>query len=368
MFALRWVWVNLKNEVFVLPSRALVLAWTAAVLLLPLVYSDPYVLRILTFTCLFAIFAASWDLLAGYTGQVNFGHALFFGAGAYASALLSHNFSLSPWLTLWAGAAVAALVGGAVGFLCLRLRGSYLSLATLAFPLIVIGLLFAFPGFSGGELGVSGVRRLAVTPVGNYYVAALAMLASVFGLWLLADSKFGLVLHAIRDDEVAARASGINTPRYKLAVFAISACVAGLAGALFAHFIRIAGPSTLETALSFQVVIWGIFGGVATIYGPVAAVFILYALTEWLGSLRTIIVELHGLNPIPVPLGEMRMLLFAVVVLLVLLFAMGLTPWVRDKIETQRPRCKQRNGSWKPVCRLCGAPLRDLLRSKPSQE
>ncbi len=345
MYWLRRAWAELRNEIFVLPSRTLVLLWVVALLALPLVYDDAYVLRILTMTCLFAIFAASWDMLAGYTGQVNFGHALFFGAGAYTSGLMSQKLGVSPWLTIWAAAAVATLVGCVVGYLCLRLRGSYLSLATLAFPLIVLGLLFAFPDFSGGELGISGLRRLALTPTQNYYVAAVAMLVVVFGLWLIADSKFGIVLHAIRDDEVAARASGINTPRYKLAVFALSAAAAGLGGALFAHYIRIAGPSTLEVALSFQVVIWGIFGGVATIYGPVAAVFLLYPLTEWLGSFKAF--------------GELRLLIFAVIVLLVLLFMpRGLAPWVRDKIETQCPRCKQRNGSWKRICRLCGASLK----------
>jgi branched-chain amino acid transport system permease protein len=352
MYYLRRAWAQLANEIFVLPSRTLVLVWVVALLALPLVYDDAYVLRILTMTCLFAMFAASWDMLAGYTGQVNFGHALFFGAGAYTSGLMSQKLGVSPWATIWAGAAVATLVGWVVGYLCLRLRGSYLSLATLAFPLIVLGLLFAFPGFSGGELGISGLRRLVLTPTQNYYVAAVAMLAVVFGLWLIADSKFGIVLHAIRDDEVAARASGINTPRYKLAVFALSAAAAGFAGALFAHYIRVAGPSTLEVALSFQVVIWGIFGGVATIYGPVAAVFLLYPLTEWLGSFKAF--------------GELRLLIFAVIVLLVLLFMpRGLAPWVRDKIETQCPRCKQRNGAWKKLCRLCGAPLKaDASQSK----
>lgn len=345
MYLLRRAWAELANEVFVLPSRTLVLAWALALLALPLVYDDAYALRILTMTCLFAIFAASWDLLAGYTGQVNFGHALFFGAGAYTSGLMSQKLGVSPWLTIWAGAAVATLIGFLAGYLCLRLRGSYLSLATLAFPLIALGLLFAVPEFSGGELGISGLRRLATTPTQNYYVAALAMLAVVFGLWLLADSKFGIVLHAIRDDEVAARASGINTPRYKLVVFALSAAAAGFAGALFAHYIRVAGPSTLEVALSFQVVIWGIFGGVATIYGPVAAVFILYPLTEWLGSFKAF--------------GELRLLIFAVIVLLVLLFMpRGLAPWVRDRIEAQCPRCKQRNATWRKTCRLCGAALK----------
>lgn len=348
MYLVRRAWAELRNEVLVLPSRTLVLAWALALLLLPLVYDDAYVLRVLTMTCIFAIFAASWDLLAGYTGQVNFGHALFFGAGAYTSALLSRNLGITPWATLWAGAAVATLSGFLVGYLCLRLRGSYLSLATLAFPLIAIGLLFAFPGFSGGELGISPVRRVTPSPTGNYYLAVVSMLVIVFALWALADSRFGIVLHAIRDDEVAARASGINTPRYKLAVFAVSAAAAGFAGALFAHYLRVAGPSSLEVALSFQAVIWGIFGGVATIYGPVAAVFILYPLTEWLGGFKAF--------------GELRVLLFAVIVLLVLLFMPGgLARWLRDRMETECPRCKQRNGAWRALCRLCGATLKTQI-------
>src|SRR3977135_1312187 len=182
MYLLRRAWAELRNEVFVLPWRILVLAWVIALLALPAVYGDAYVMRILTMTCLFAIFAASWDLLAGYTGQVNFGHALFFGAGAYTSALLSPKLGVTPAASVLAGAAVATLFGFLAGYLCLRLRGSYLSLATLAFPLIALGLLFAFPDFSGGELGISGLRRLALTPVTNYYLAAVSMLLIVSGL------------------------------------------------------------------------------------------------------------------------------------------------------------------------------------------
>ena len=110
MFWLRKAWAELSNEVFVLPSRTLVLAWVVGLLVLPYAYGDAYVMRILTMTCIFAILAASWDLLAGYTGQVNFGHALFFGAGAYTSALLSLKLNLSPWITIWAGAAFAGAV------------------------------------------------------------------------------------------------------------------------------------------------------------------------------------------------------------------------------------------------------------------
>jgi len=346
-FAGRWLWVNLRDEVLVLPSRILVLLWVAGVLMLPLLSSDSYTLRIAAYTCIYAMLAASWDLLAGYSGQINFGQALFFGAGAYTSALLVTKLGLPPLATVWVGAAFGAVVGAATGLLSLRLRGSYLSLATLALPLIATGLLFAFPRISGGELGISPLPRITGGSLGDYYVAAVAMLVTVFGLWMLADSRFGLVLHAIRDDETAARASGINTPRYKLIAFAVSGLAAGFAGALYAHVVRVAGPSTLDVALSFQVVIWGVFGGVASIYGPVAAVFILFPLTEWLGSGGTF--------------GELRLLIFAVIVLVVLLVVpRGLAPWARDKLEPQCPRCKQRNGTWRSVCRLCAAPLMSL--------
>ena len=336
----------------VLPSRTLAAVWVLAVMLLPIVIPDPYVLRVAAMTCIFAAFAASWDLLAGYAGQVNFGQALFFGAGAYSSALLSLRLEFPPWIAVGTGALIAAAIGLCVGYLCLRLRGSYLSLATLAFPLILIGLLFAFPDFSGGELGVTGLQSLATSRIGNYYIAAIAMLIVVFGLWAFADSRFGLILHAIRDDELAARAAGIDTTRYKMAVFGLSAAAAGITGALYAHFMRGAGPSTLETALSFQVVIWGVFGGLATIYGPVAAVFLLYPLTEWLGSFSAF--------------GELRLLIFAVIVLLVLLFMpRGLTPWIRDRIETRCPRCKQQNPVWRHVCRICGAQLHVAAAQSP---
>jgi branched-chain amino acid transport system permease protein len=123
-FFARRAWVNLRNDVLVLPSRTVALAWAAGLLLLPLLRDDPYLLRIMAMTCIFAVYAASWDLLAGYAGQVSFGHALFFGAGAYTSALTSLELGISPWFGIVLGAAVASAAGVAVGYLCLRLRGS----------------------------------------------------------------------------------------------------------------------------------------------------------------------------------------------------------------------------------------------------
>jgi len=343
-YPLRRAYAVLRNDVFVLPSRIVVFLFGLALLLLPMYSTDPYLMRIIIMASIFAIFAASWDLLAGYTGQINFGHALFFGVGAYASSLLNYHFQISPWITMPIGSVVAMLSGFLVGIPCLRLRGSYLSLATLAFPLILIGILFAFPGFSGGELGVSGIQRLFTYPVHNYYAAVILMLVLCFTMWKIGNSYTGLIFHAIREDEVAARASGINTKRYKLLAFGLSALFAGTAGAFFAHFIRIAGPSTLEVALSFQVVIWGVFGGAATIYGPIAAVFILYPLTEAVAVFPAF--------------REYRLLILAIIVLLVLLFMpQGLTPWMRDKVETVCPRCKNRNVFWRHECRVCTAAL-----------
>lgn len=345
MYPVRRAYASLRTDVFALPSRTIVLLFALVLLLLPLYSTDPYLLRIFIMASIFAIFAASWDLLSGYTGQVNFGHALFFGSGAYAASLLNYHFQLTPWLAIPIGSVVAMAIGFLVGLPCLRLRRTYLSLATLAFPLILTGILFAFPDFSGGELGISGIRRLFVRPVHNYYAAVILMLVLCFAMWKIGTSKLGLTFHAIREDEVAARASGINTPRYKLLAFGLSAFFAGVAGAFFAHFIRIAGPSTLEVALSFQAVIWGVFGGIATIYGPVVAVFVLYPLTEAVAAFPA--------------LREFRLLLLAVVVLLVLLFMpQGLTPWLRNKIESVCQRCKNRNAVWRRECRICDTALR----------
>ena len=331
-----------RGEILVLPSRTVALAFCLLLFLIPLfITSNPYDLRILILASIFAIFAASWDLLSGFTGQMNFGHALFFGVAAYTSALVNLHTGLPIWLTIPLGALAAVLAGLVVGIPCLRLRGPYLALATLAFPLILTGIIFVFPDITGGELGVSGIDRLAGSRVTDYYIAITLMISLGFIMWKITDSKTGLLFHAIREDEVAARASGINTTKYKLLAFCLSGLFAGIAGGLYVHFMRIAGPSTLELMLSFQAIIWAIFGGIATIYGPIAGVFIIYPLLEFADFLP-----------------EWRMLFFAIMVMLALLFMPeGITTWVRDKIEKECPRCKLRNIATRKSCRVCRADL-----------
>ena len=340
-FYLRKLFTIFKGEVLVLPSRIIVFLFFVVLLILPAVTQDPYLLRILILTGIFAILAASWDLLSGFTGQMNFGHALFFGVGAYAAALLNQNVHIPPWGSIPLGGLAAVLAGLIIGIPCLRLKGTYLALTTLAFPIILMGIVFAFPNITGGELGISGLDRIARSRIANYYIVIVLMLVLCTIMWKITDSNTGIIFHAIREDEVAVRAAGINTTRYKLLAFSLSGFFAGISGGLYAHFMRIAGPSTLEVSLSFTVVIWAIFGGVVTIYGPVGAVFILYPMLEFLRFWP-----------------EYRTLMFAVIILLTLIYMPdGLLPWVRDKIETECPRCKIRNVATRKTCRICTAPL-----------
>jgi branched-chain amino acid transport system permease protein len=340
-YYLRKAMAVFKGEVLVLPSRMIVLLFFVVLLVFPLLIDDPYLLRILTLASIFAILAASWDLLSGFTGQMNFGHALFFGVSAYAAALLNLHLHIPPWGSIPLSALASVLAGLVIGIPCLRLRGTYLALTTLAFPIILMGIVFALPDITGGELGLSGLDRLARSRTTSYYIIVVIMFALVFSMWKLTDSKTGIILHAIREDEVAVRASGINTTRYKLLAFCLSGFFAGISGGLYAHYMRIAGPSTLEVSMSFQVVIWAIFGGIVTIWGPVGAVFILFPLLEF-----------FRLWP------EIRLLLFAFVILLILLYMpQGLLPWIRDKIENECPRCKVRNVVGRKNCRICHAPM-----------
>lgn len=339
---LGWLWREFKGEILVLPGRSIMFFGAVALLALPLVYRHPYLLRVLTMASIYAIFAASWDLISGFIGQLNLGHAIFLGVAAYTSALLNLHLGLPPVVTIPLGALASVVAGLAVGIPCLRLKGQYLSLATLAFPIILTGLIMINTAFTGGELGVSGLTRLAPSRLQEYYVAVVAAIVLILAMWKITDSKIGLIFHAIREDEIAARASGINTPLYKVLGFCLSGFFAGLAGGLYAHYMRIAGPSTLNVLMSFQPIIWVIFGGIATIYGAVVGVFVLFPL-----------IEVLRVAP------GLRMFLYAASIVLVLRFMPeGLAPWFIDRLELQCPRCKEHNAFTRRTCRVCGTVLR----------
>ena len=331
------------------PGRLLAFVFFIFLSIFPLAFSGNYPLLILTLASIYAIYAVSWDLLSGYTGQVNFGHALFFGVGAYGSALLYKYAGWPPGVTIPIGAIAAAGIGVALCLPALRLRGPYLSLFTMALPLLLTEVVRAFPEVTGGYVGIRDLPRLVDSRMGEYYVCLLVMLVSVLIMWKLSDagSKYvrtGLIFHAIREDEIAARAAGINTIRYKILAFAIGGFFGGIAGGLFAHILRSVGLGVFAMTMSFQAIIWVVFGGIVSIYGPVVGVFILHPLVELLQG---------------TPIVDYRYLIMASLVILILLFMPeGIAVRIRDKIEDQCPRCKVNNAAWRRECRACGASLR----------
>jgi len=345
IYYLQRVYKSFRGDILAVPGRVIALVFGVLLLCFPLFTTQPYILRIAIFTTIFALYAASWDLLSGFTGQLSLGHGALFGMAAYAAGLLNIVFGLPPWLTIPLGAVIGMVAGLLIAIPALRLRGVYLALVTLAFPTILYGIVYFF-NFTGGELGVSGVAVLADSRVAVYYITVIVVAISIMILWKLTDTKSslvrtGVIFHAIREDEITARASGINTTSYKLLAFSISGFFAGIAGGLYVHFMTVAGPSTLELLFSMYPVIWTIFGGMVTIYGPVTGVFILYPLTEFLRILT----------------GAQTLILAAIVIIVLLFMPEGITVWVRDRMEETCPRCKLVNIATRRYCRACGAQL-----------
>ena len=260
-----------------LASRYIGLAVAVAGLaLVPLGVTNPYVLSVLTLAALYAIFASSWDILSGYIGQLNFGHAVFFGAGAYATGFLGPH--LPPWLVFPCGAAAAALCALLVGLPCLKLRGPYLSLTTLVFPLILERLAFTFRDVTGGEYGLTVASPLG--RLGLYYASLALLSATLVVLLAVAESRLGRTFRAIGDDDQAAMAAGVNTTRFKLGAFVLGALLAGLGGVLYAYHLRHVGPEIFGLFTSFAIVIMGIVGGMGTILGPALGAYFLTLLGE----------------------------------------------------------------------------------------
>ena len=363
---------ELRWGVLPVPGRVIAIVFFVALFLIPLLLDQPYYLRMFTYANLFVIFAVSWDLLSGYTGQVNFGHALFFGVAAYGSALLHKYLGWQPAQTIPIAVLAATFVGVVTCFPALRLRGPYLSLYTLALPIMLLGVIIALRDVTGGEYGIRGLPLLAGTPANRYYIVLIVMLVSVLIMWKLTDAgsryvRTGLIFHAIREDEIAARASGINTMRYKILAFAVGGLFAGIAGALYPHVRGTIGPTTLSLTTSFLAVIWTIFGGIVSIYGPVVGVYILYPLVYLSLDIRHFFARAAaGARSAPLAsffkvmetLAERPYLVLGVIVILVLLFMPeGLAVRIRDKIERRCPRCKLINAAWRRECRACSASL-----------
>jgi branched-chain amino acid transport system permease protein len=265
------------------------LAGLALVILLALpAVLDSYVLTIFILTLFYGFLGQAWNIVGGYTGQLSAGHAAFVGVGAYTAALLSSEWGLTPWLGMLAGGALAAVLGAVIGFLGFRfgLRGFYFVLLTVAFA-EVCRILVSNIDALGGALGIY------ITFTGNprqfqfqdqrvyYYVALALMLVATAVAALIERRRFGIYLTAIREDEGACEALGVNTFKYKMLAMVVSSFLTGLGGTFYAFYLFSLQPNTVfGIPLSVEIVIRPIIGGAGTLLGPILGSFILTPLAE----------------------------------------------------------------------------------------
>jgi branched-chain amino acid transport system permease protein len=238
---------------------------------------------------LFGYLGQCWNILGGYAGQLSLGHAAYVGVGAYTSSLLYVNLGVSPWIGMLAGAGLAGVFGLVIGALSFRYRlsGPFFALATIAFAEL-IRLAALHLEFTGGSLGVliplsgDSFWQFQFTDKAPYYYIALAMMVAVTALvFWISRSRLGYYLHAIRQDEQAAAAIGIDTTRYKLIATTLSAALTGAGGTFYAQYTQYIVPDDIfAVSLSIEIILRTIFGGAATVFGPIVGSFLLTPVAE----------------------------------------------------------------------------------------
>lgn len=255
-------------------------------LIAPFLSGNLYLLNLLSLMLIFIIFASAWNLLA-YSGQGSLGHAAFFGIGAYASTVIAIKIGVSPYISIFLGAAFAALIGILIGITCVRLKEWFLAMVTFGFAIIVQTITVSIlTPVTGGWDGMASPRLLSPDIPGyqliEYYSILFITIASVIAIWYIMKSRIGLAFLAIRENELEARASGVDPVRYRLLAFAMSAYLAGVAGALEIHHIGYITPEIFGVDLSFWPVTYVIFGGLGTLAGPIIGTIALTIIWEGL--------------------------------------------------------------------------------------
>lgn len=251
-----------------------------------------FALRVATFTVLYAAAGVCWNLIGGVGGQLSFGHSVYFGLGAYTTALLYLRLDVTPWLGMLAGGVLAMAVGALTTFPALRLRGVYFALTTFVIALLFQDLAMHFRDFTNGDVGLSlpfagndPANMQFVEPL-VYYMLAVGMLALfILAFGLITNSRLGLFLRSVRDDEDAARASGVRVPAIKLAGLSISAFGTGMVGGLFFQFNQFIDPASAFGLLPATIIaLVALAGGVGAMWGPVLGAVILVPLQQYLSA------------------------------------------------------------------------------------
>ena len=265
----------------------------------PLLFRSNFAINLGVLVLFLTLLGQSWNIASGFAGQLSFGHAVFFGVGAYASSILQLKLGANPWLGLPAGVLAAAIVGALIAALSFHagLRGSYFALITLAFA-EAFRILANAVGFTGGGVGLlvplkPGFASFQLERIGFYYlIAALAAVSVAVAIWLT-RSRFGARLAAIRENEDAARALGIDTFREKVKVMALSGALAGAGGCFYAQYFLYIDPSVaFGVDKSVEMLLVAMIGGAGTVYGPLIGAFLLTLIGEYTRALT----EAQGLS------------------------------------------------------------------------
>ena len=272
----------------------------------PAASRDPYIVHLMILGSIAAILAVGLNVALGFAGLFSFAQGAFFGIGAYVSALLVLGGTVGFWTGFIAAGGAAGLAGFVLGLFTIRLGGHYLAIATFAFQEIVVLIIRNWDSVTKGTAGITGVPGppplalpglplITFTSEISYYYLVVAVLVLVVAFsWRLQTSQLGLELLAIRDDETAARAVGVRALRLKIFAFTVSAALAGLAGSLFAHYVRNVSPESFMVATSFSVLVSVLVGGIGTTLGPVLGGIALTFLPEYLRAFQAYRFTIYG--------------------------------------------------------------------------
>ena len=244
-------------------------------IILPYVIPIFYLHVVVEALCM-ALLALSFNLLFGYMGQLSFGQAAFYGIGGYTVAMLVTKTDVPFFLTLPAGIVLAGILGLIVGYFCVRLRGIYFAILTLAFGQLIFVIIYEWYSFTGGDDGIQNIFPPGIlqSPIWYYYFVLVIFIAATIFMLKMVNSPFGYVLKAMRENTERTEFVGINIRRYQLIAFIIAAAFAGMAGALWAPFNRSVSPFMLTWIVSGEPVMATILGGPYVLLGPVVGTFI----------------------------------------------------------------------------------------------
>ena len=274
---------------------AILLGFTVLFSLLPSVLDD-YKLNVLIVSLFYTRMASSWNLIAGYTGQVSFAHAAFAGIGAYASGILAAKAGFNPWVGVGIGVMAAAVLGLGVGVLCLRMGGIYLSLTTLGFSEILHIIITNEYEFTRGTMGLQVPGLIADYSKSAYlYIFIAGTLITLAVIYKLIRSNVGLNFRAVQNDERAAASLGVNVVRVRVLAFTVSSALAGLAGALYGHYLLLVTPEIPSLNQQFLVLSMTVIGGMGSFVGPIVGAFVLEVLSEYIRAYGEYHVLVFGL-------------------------------------------------------------------------